>query len=132
MISTEKVMKIKVVELIKIYNFCFGHIFMSLNLNNSKFEFQQMIALNKILTHQMLSTRKVININVVVLIKIYNFYFGHIFMSLNLNNSNFEFQQMTTSNKILTHQMLSTKKVINIKVVALIEIYNFYFGHSFI
>ena len=95
MISTENVMKIKVVELIKLYNFCYGHLFISLNLNHSNFEFQQMTALNKILTYQMIRTQKVMNIKVVELIKLYNFYFGHLSISLNLSHSNFEFQQMT-------------------------------------
>jgi hypothetical protein len=39
---------------------------------------------------------------------------------------------MTTSNSILKHQMISAKEVMNIKVVELIMIYNFYFGHFFI
>ena len=82
MLSTEEVIKIKVVELIKIYNFCFGHLFMSLNLNNSNFECQEMTASNKNLTHQMIVTEKVMNIKVVELIKIYNFYFGHIVYEL--------------------------------------------------
>jgi hypothetical protein len=34
MISTEKVMNIKVVELIKIYNFYFGHFFIRQNGSN--------------------------------------------------------------------------------------------------
>jgi hypothetical protein len=51
-------MKIKVIELIMIYNFCFGHLFMSLNLNNSNFEFQEMKASDKNLTYQMIATEK--------------------------------------------------------------------------
>jgi hypothetical protein len=86
---------------------------------------------NMILRHQMISTGKVMKIKVVELIKMYNFCFGHLFMSLNLNNSNFEFQEMIASNKNLTHQMIITKKVMNIKVIELIKIYNFYFGHPF-
>ena len=131
MISTEKVMKIKVVEPIKLYNFCYGHLFISLNLNHSNFEFQQMTASNKILIYQMIRTQKVINIKVVELMKLYNFYFGHLFMWLNWNHSNFGFQQMIASNKNLTQQMIWTQKVMNIKVVVLIKIYNFYFGHLF-
>ena len=77
----------------------------------------------------MISTKKVMKMKVVELIKLYNFYFGHLFMSLNLNHSNFEFQQMTVSNKNLTHQMIRAQKVMNIKVVELIKLYNFYFGH---
>ena len=38
MISAEKVMKVKVIELIKIYNFYFGHFSVGLCLNNSNFE----------------------------------------------------------------------------------------------
>jgi hypothetical protein len=37
------------------------------------------------------------------LIKIYNFYFGHLFIWQFLNNSNFEFQIMTTWNEIMKH-----------------------------
>jgi hypothetical protein len=75
-----KFMKMKVVELIKIYNFCFGHLFMSLNLNNSNFEFQEMIASNKNLTNRMIAIEKVMNIKLEVLIELYNFYFGHSFI----------------------------------------------------
>jgi hypothetical protein len=39
---------------------------------------------------------------------------------------------MTTSNSILKHQMISAEEVMNIKVVELFKIYNFYFGHFFI
>jgi hypothetical protein len=52
-------------------------------LNNSKFEFQEMSASNMILRHQMISTENAMKIKVVELIKIYNFCFGHLFMSLN-------------------------------------------------
>ena len=110
----------------------FGQHFMCLCLNNSNFEFKQMIASSLILTYKMISTEKVVKIKVVKLIKYNNFYFGHLFMSLNLNNSNFEFQEMTASNKNLTHQMISDEKVMNIKVIVLIKVYNFYFDHSFI
>ena len=40
--------------------------------------------------------------------------------------------KMTTSNNILKHQMILAEKVMNIKVVELIKIYNFYFDHFFI
>ena len=115
-----------------LYNFYYGYLFMWLNLNNLKFEFQKITTSNKLLSHQMIWTQKVMNIRVVELIKLYNFYFGHLFMWLNLNNWNFEFQQMTTSNKFLSYLTIWTQKVMNIKVVVPIEIYNFYFGHSFI
>ena len=49
-----------------------------------------------------------------------------------VNHSNFEFQKMTTSSDILKHQMISAEEVMNIKVIELIKIYNFYFGHLFI
>ena len=39
---------------------------------------------------------------------------------------------MATSNNILKQKMISDEKVMNIKVVRLIKIYNFYFGHFFI
>ena len=39
---------------------------------------------------------------------------------------------MTTSSSILKYQMISAEEVMNIKVVELIKIYNFYFGHFFI
>ena len=77
---------------------------------NWKFEFQEIATSNKILKYQMISDEKVMNMKVVELIKIYNFYFGHIFMWLCLNNSKFEFQEMENSNNILKHQMISSKK----------------------
>jgi hypothetical protein len=40
------------------------------------------------------------NIKVIELIKIYNFYFGHLIMRLCLNDSNFEFNKIATSNNI--------------------------------
>ena len=49
-----------------------------------------------------------------------------------LSNLNFEFQKNATSDNILVPQMISAKKLMNIKVVELIKIYNFYFGHLFI
>jgi hypothetical protein len=80
----------------------------------------------------MTSNENFVNIKVIELIEIYNFYFGHLFLQLNLDNSNFQFQKMITSNKSLRHQMIQTEKVMYIKVVVLINIYDFYFGHSFI
>jgi len=50
----------------------------------------------------MISNVKGVNEKVVELIKIYNFYFGHLSFQLCLNNSIFEYQN-TTSNNILTH-----------------------------
>ena len=87
---------------------------------------------NNILKEHMISNEKVMNIKVVQLIKIYNFYFGHLSMWLCLNNSKFEFQETINSNNILKHQMIWTEKAMKIKVVVLIKIYNFYFGHFFI
>ena len=49
MISNEKVVNYKVLELIEIYNFYFGHFSIELCLNNSKFKFQKMTTSNKIL-----------------------------------------------------------------------------------
>jgi hypothetical protein len=51
MISAVKVMNIKVVEYITIYNFYFGYLFIWQNLNSSNFEFQKMIASNLIFNH---------------------------------------------------------------------------------
>ena len=62
----------------------------------------------------------------------YNFYFGHLFMWLSFDNSNFEFQKITTSNHILKYQMISDENIMNTEVVELIKIYNFYFGYFFI
>ena len=42
MISNKKVINNKVVELIEIYNFYFGHVSIRLYFNNSKFELQDM------------------------------------------------------------------------------------------
>ena len=39
---------------------------------------------------------------------------------------------MTTSNNILKHQMISAEEVMNIKVIELIKIYNYYFDYFFI
>ena len=39
---------------------------------------------------------------------------------------------MANSNNILKHQLISSEKVMNMKVVELIKIYNFYFGYFFI
>ena len=47
-------------------------------------------------------------------------------------NSRFEFSKIAPSNNILKQKMISDEKVMNIKVVRLIKIYNFYFGHFFI
>ena len=44
----------------------------------------------------------------------------------------FEFQNIKTSAKLLGPQMFSNKKLINYKVVVLIEIYNFGFSRFFI
>jgi hypothetical protein len=58
----------------------------------------------------MILNQKVMNIKVVQLIKIYNFYFDHLSMWLFLDNSKFEFQEMITSNNILEHQMIRIEK----------------------
>jgi hypothetical protein len=42
MISNEKVINTKVIELIEIYNYYFGHLRIQLYLNNLNFEFQKM------------------------------------------------------------------------------------------
>ena len=47
-------------------------------------------------------------------------------------NLKFEFQEMATSNVILEHYMILSEKTMNIEVVELIKIYNFYFGHFII
>jgi len=62
-------------------------------LYNSKFEFKKMGSSNKIFKHQMMSDEKVMNIKVVDLNKIYNFYFRKLFMSLYLDHSNFEYKK---------------------------------------
>jgi hypothetical protein len=53
-------------------------------------------------------------------------------MWLSFENSNFKFQKITTLNQILKYQMISDENVMNTKVVELIKIYNFYFGHLFV
>jgi hypothetical protein len=77
----------------------------------------------------MTSNENLVNIKVVDLMKIYNFYFGHLVIRLNLKSSNFEFKKITTSNQNLNPQIILTEKIINTKVVELMKIYNFYFGH---
>ena len=93
MVKTGNVVNIKVIELIKIYNFYLEKLFMWLCLYNSKFEFQKMGSSNKIFKHQMMSDEKVMNIKVVYLNKIYNFYFGKLFMWLCLNYSNLKYKK---------------------------------------
>ena len=39
---------------------------------------------------------------------------------------------MTISNNILKQSIISAEKVMNIKVIELVKMYNFYFGHFFI
>jgi hypothetical protein len=73
MISNEKVVNNKVVEIIEIYNFYFGYLSTRLCLNNQKLGFQNMIISNKILKQQMITTKKVITNKVVQLIKVYKF-----------------------------------------------------------
>ena len=58
----------------------------------------------------MISNENVINNKVVEIIKIYNFYFGHFFIRLCLNNSKFEFQNMRASNIFLGQLMISNEK----------------------
>jgi hypothetical protein len=57
--------------------------------------------LNKILGQQMSSNGKIIKNKVVELIDNYKFYFDYFSIGLCLKNSNFEFQKMITSKKIL-------------------------------
>ena len=72
------------------------------------------------------------NTKVVQLMNIYNFYFSHLVIWQNLNLSNLKFWKTTSSNQNLRPKMISTKKVMNTKVVQLINIYNFYFSHLII
>ena len=87
---------------------------------------------NVVFHGKMISNENIFNYKVLQIIKICNFHFGHLFMWLCLNNLQFEFQKMITSNNILKEQMISADKAMNIKVVALIKIYNFYFSHLLI
>ena len=50
MILNEKVVNNKVVELIEAYNFGLSHFFIRIHLGNFKFEFQNLINSNRILT----------------------------------------------------------------------------------
>ena len=50
MISNEKVINNKVVDLIETYNFGIGHFFIQIHLGNFKSEFQNLINSNRILT----------------------------------------------------------------------------------
>ena len=50
MILNEKVVNNKVVELIETYNFDFGYFFIRIRLGNFKYEFQNLINSNRILT----------------------------------------------------------------------------------
>jgi hypothetical protein len=53
-------------------------------------------------------------------------------MWLCLNHSNFEFQVESNLNNILKYQMIWEEKVINMKFVSIIKMYNFYFSHFLI
>ena len=50
MILNENVVNNKVIELIETYNFGRGHFFIQIRLGNFKFEFQNLINSNRILT----------------------------------------------------------------------------------
>ena len=80
----------------------------------------------------MIMNVKVINYKFLELTEIYNFCFDCFLIRICLNHSKFEFQNIRTSNKILKQQMISNGKVVNKKVVEIIEIYKFCFGHFFI
>jgi hypothetical protein len=58
----------------------------------------------------MICSEKVMNTKVVQLLKIYNFYIGHLVIWLKLNSSNFEIWKMTSSNQILKPQMICSEK----------------------
>ena len=77
----------------------------------------------------MISNKNIINNKVVEIIKIYNFYFGHFFIRLCLNNSKFEFQNIRASNIFLGQLMISNEKVVNNKVVQPNVIYNSCIGN---
>ena len=77
----------------------------------------------------MILNENVVNYKVLEIIEIYNFHFGHLFMWLGLNNSNFEFKKIRTSNKILKQQMISAAKVIDNKVTLSYE--NFHYKYIF-
>jgi hypothetical protein len=49
MVSNAKVVNKKVVEIIEVYNFCFGPFSIQVRLGNSKFEFPNMRTLKRIL-----------------------------------------------------------------------------------
>ena len=59
-----KVMNTKVVQLIKIYHFYFGHLIIWLNLNLSNFEIWKKTSWNHNLDPQIISTEKVMNTKV--------------------------------------------------------------------
>ena len=52
-------------------------------------------------------------------------------MWLCLKNQNLNFKNIETWNNILKEHMVSNEKAMNIKVVELINLYNFCFGHIF-
>jgi len=83
---------------------------MWLCLYNSKFQFQKMESSNKIFKQQMMSNEKVMNIKVVDLNKIYNFYFGKLFMWLYLNHSNFEYQKRQIQTTFWNTKWIHMKK----------------------
>ena len=62
----------------------------------------------------------------------YSVDFGSIIMCQNLNKSKFEYKKITTLHHILKLQMISAKKIINIKVEQLIKTSIFCIGHLFI
>ena len=77
MISNEKVVNYKVLELIEIYNFYFGHFSIELCLNNSNFKFQKNDNFKQDFEIANDSSWKSHHQQSCKLIKVYNFYFGH-------------------------------------------------------
>ena len=62
----------------------------------------------------------------------YSIDFRSIIMCQSLNKSKFEYKKFTTLHHILKLQMISAKKITNIKVEQLIKTYIFCIGHLFI
>ena len=105
---------------------------------NSKFELKKITTLNQILKLQMISAKKVMKIKVVELIKIYNFYFGHLFIRQSYSNLIHKFYvsllQFMRYVKFVNYVTitLSDEQMTKIKVIDLDELCNFYVHDFFI
>jgi hypothetical protein len=123
MISAKKLMNIKVVELIKIYNFYFGHLFIRQNDNNivNKFYISLIVWYVNLWTmySTTLSDEQMTNTKVVDLDGFYNFYVDDFFSWNHLLFQNVVSSWYFLKFKFWSHKTKSHEKMTKIKVVDL-------------